>query len=736
MIPILFSPTATEFETNGLGMLADAVSCKVSEELNSSYELTITYPLSGKRFGDIQPRGIVLAKPNPYAAPQPFRIYDISKPMRGSIAVHARHLSYDLSGIPVAPFSADNLSAALNGLRNNAVVPCPFTFQTDKSVSAAFSVAVPSAIRSLLGGQKGSVLDVYTGEYEWDGYTVKLLARRGQDNGVSIRYGKNLTDLKQEENIANIATGVYPFWQGMDGRVVEAPEKIVNAAGTYNFVRVLPLDLTTEFETEPTPEQIKARAETYVERNNIGVPAVSISVSFQPLEQTEEYKDLALLERVQLGDTVTVEYPALGVSSTARVTAAVYDVLLDRYDRVQLGSVRARLSATIAEQQKEIAQRPTTTEAQRLTDSILGALGGAVRLLDNNGDGWPDTLYIADNPDPAQAVKVWRFNYEGWGASSNGYNGPFVMGATLDEGMVADFISTGSLSANLVRAGVLRSNDGNTYFDLNNGEITSVSADGLTRITIRGWDGGIFFEQRDSANDNWTNLEEITVNNGSTMRRYDLWDGEHLRPMAYLKDDGTSVTESDALHVKRIIHPQYILPILSYENDRCTMNCGDLNASGTLNVGGEIYMNGKALVDYFYPVNSVYISYSHTNPGTLFGGTWQRITNAFLWAAGASDSIGATGGEKTHTLTADELPKLSGGALFRDIDLGDSNLLMQTSGVFSKSTTAWEGTHAALTTEDKTSGYLRSRLGLDFGGDKAHNNMPPYVQVSIWRRTA
>lgn len=157
---------------------------------------------------------------------------------------------------------------------------------------------------------------------------------------------------------------------------------------------------------------------------------------------------------------------------------------------------------------------------------------------------------------------------------------------------------------------------------------------------------------------------------------------------------------------------------------------------GALDVGGMIYMDNKSLLDFFYPVNSVYISYSHTNPGTLFGGTWQRITNAFLWAAGASDSIGATGGEKTHTLTADELPKLSGGALFRDIDLGDSNLLLQTSGIFSKSTTAWEGTHAALTTEDKTSGYLRNRLGLDFGGDKAHNNMPPYVQVSIWRRTA
>lgn len=69
-----------------------------------------------------------------------------------------------------------------------------------------------------------------------------------------------------------------------------------------------------------------------------------------------------------------------------------------------------------------------------LTAAILGAKGGSVRLLDTDGDGEPDTLYIADSSDPATAQKVWRFNYEGWGASENGYNGPFVLGATFEGG--------------------------------------------------------------------------------------------------------------------------------------------------------------------------------------------------------------------------------------------------------------------------------------------------------------
>ena len=101
----------------------------------------------------------------------------------------------------------------------------------------------------------------------------------------------------------------------------------------------------------------------------------------------------------------------------------------------------------------------------------MGATGGAARLLDTDGDHWPDTLYIADDPDPAKATKVWRYNYEGWGASENGYNGPFVMGATFDNGILADFIRAGTLNANLIRAGVLQSADGSFRLDLNSGAL-------------------------------------------------------------------------------------------------------------------------------------------------------------------------------------------------------------------------------------------------------------------------
>lgn len=454
MKPILFPSTATEFTTHGLGVLTDAISCTVTEERNGAFELTMQYPDTGVHFDEITDRCIIYAIPSPYRAPQPFRIYRITRPMDGIIMVYAQHITYDLSGVPLNPFTAVNAPDALSKLSLNAAVDSPFTFWTDKSTVASFAVSVPSSTRSVLGGSSGSILDVYGGEYEWDGFTVRLYGQRGYDNGVVISYGKNLTDIEQDRNISSVATGIYPYWTNTEGALVTCDPKIVNAPGTYDFTRVVPVDFSSDFEEQPTPEQLQARAEQYVADNKIGIPKTSITASFVQLEQFSEYEDLALLEKCDLCDTVTIRYPQLGVEAKAEIVKIETDVLLERYKSVEIGDVRTNIADTIAGQQQEINQKPSETYMRSavlaLTATILGASGGAARLLDTNNDGMPDTLYIADDPDPTKARKVWRFNYEGWGASENGYNGPFTMGATLEDGFIANFIKTGTLDAELV----------------------------------------------------------------------------------------------------------------------------------------------------------------------------------------------------------------------------------------------------------------------------------------------
>lgn len=482
MKPILYGPNEKEYTTNGIGVLGDCIKCTVTQERNGLFELAMTYPTNGIHYDEIALRSQILADVDNVSQPQPFRVYEITRPMNGRVKISARHISYDLAGIPVSPFSSTSATGAMSGTKSNAAVECPFEFWTDKSTTANMHVNAPMAIWELLGGTQGSILDVYGGEYEFDRYTVKLHNERGYNRGVTIRYGKNLTDIEQDENCEAVYTGVYPYWSSTDGEIVQLDNKIVNASGNYSFTRIMPLDLSQEWEDAPTQAQLKSKAETYITANNIGVPKVSLKVSFVQLAWSEEYKALAILEQVGLCDAVTVEFPKLGVSATAKCVKTVWDCLEERYESIELGDAKTNLADAIAAQEKELEEKTKPsyyqTAVMALTASILGAKGGAVRLLDTDNDGSPDTLYIADNPDPEKTKKVWRFNYEGWGASQDGYNGPFTLGASFDAGLLADFITAGTLRAGLIKSGRIQDAKGLNYWDMDTGEFhLSVATD-------------------------------------------------------------------------------------------------------------------------------------------------------------------------------------------------------------------------------------------------------------------
>lgn len=479
MKPILYDTDRTSFPAgvdNGLGVLADAMSCKVTQELNGQYELELRYPVGGIHYEEIALRAILRATVGPDGKLQPFRVYRIVPGMNGTAAIYARHIAYDLGGYVVSPFTAADAPSAVAAIKSHAMpTDFPFALTTDKTTVAAMAVTVPSSAWGLLGGQQGSLLDVYGGEYEFDEWAVRLLTRRGADRGVSVRYGKNLTDLTQDASCANCYTGAVPYWRGNGITVTAAP---VYAEGDFGYTRLMPLDLSSSFEQQPTQAQLQAAAASYINQNRLGVPAVSWDVKLALLAQSSGYEDVAFLEQIYLGDTVGVYFHRLGVDAKARVNKIVWDCLLERYDSVALGSVKANIAATIAGQQKEIDAKPSTALAEKisasLTAALLGANGGSVRLLDTNGDGEPDELYIADDPDPTKAKKVWRFNYEGWAASSTGYNGPYTMGATIAGGIQAWMIT----AAHLI-AGTIASEQGNFLINLDGGTIDT-SATGAT----------------------------------------------------------------------------------------------------------------------------------------------------------------------------------------------------------------------------------------------------------------
>lgn len=475
MKPILFPKTSSVFTSNGLGAL-DPIRCVVTEERNGEYELECEVPVDSAHFSSIDNDMILVVIPSDGGTRQAFRIYRITEPINGIVTINARHISYDLSYNTAMPYSASSVTEAFVKLKAAAVETCPFTFWTDKSTSAVQNVNVPRSIRACLGGQAGSILDVYGGEYQWDNYTVKLYNQRGSDTAVTLRYGKNITDISQEQNLENVITGIVPYWSSED-TVVTLPQKSVDSqyASEYPFKRTVPVDFSADFENPPSNAQLEARAISYINANRIGLPKVSIKVSFVALWQTDEYKDIAPLERVKLCDTVGVIFEKYGINTRAEVVRTEWDCLTERYLSIDLGEPRSSIASTLVKMnddaQQEVVEAKTDLQnaIDRATAAISGANGGYVKIKEV--DGKPTEILIMNAATEAQATKIWRWNLGGLAYSNDG-GLTYSTAITQNGEIVADFITTGELNANRIKAGILSDKAGVNFINMVTGAVS------------------------------------------------------------------------------------------------------------------------------------------------------------------------------------------------------------------------------------------------------------------------
>lgn len=467
MLPILYS-TITEGtvpSSYGVGVLADCLSCSVKEARNGEYELTMEYAAEGVHASAIAPNAIIKAKPNFTDDPQLFRIYKVGKTINGHFTVNAQHVSYDLSGKVITSGTAGSCTAACALLTAQAG---NFTITTDKTVAADFNIDVPSSVRSWFGGKKGSILDVYgPGEWKYDNFSAEFLADRGADRGVTIRYGKNLTELSQTLDMSNLVSLVIPYYKDNDGNVTTGSAV---STGLVGITKEIAVDFSSSVDPEsatPIVTQLATLAAAYISSNNFTQIKDSITLDFV---QTKE-----LSERVDLCDTVHIYFEPLGLTATAKCIETVWDVLAERYTSTTFGDPKTNITDTIVATQKELEEKPSTSQMQNAvdhaTEKITGNLGGYVILHDSDGNGEPDEILIMDTADITTAVKVWRFNNAGLGYSGSGYAGPYDKIALTDDGqIVADMITTGILNANLIKAGVISDVQGNSTIDMTNGE--------------------------------------------------------------------------------------------------------------------------------------------------------------------------------------------------------------------------------------------------------------------------
>lgn len=487
MIPVLYRADATNFDSFGIGVLKDCLSCEVTEERNGAYECTFRYPITGQHYSEIKLERLVKAKPNDTADDQAFRIYRISIPIDGVVTVYAQHISYDLSHVAALQWSSDSISPtlAMERVFQNTATPHNFTCYTEYSAAKPFAVTKPQSVRACLGGVAGSFLDLWGGEFEWDNFKVIHHQGRGQHTGVVIEYGKNLTEMEHDNDNTDVFTDLLPYAVNTaeDGTetVVTLAEVLLPVVETTLVQRKTCIkDFTEYFNMDEviTEETLRAKAKDYVDGHPLGIGAPSITVAFEPLWKQPEYA--AVLERVTLCDTLTVRHSALGITAKAKVIATRYDTLSEKYISIELGSAKANLLENVSTAQNKAEQAASKVDRfpalmhsaiAGATSLITGQTGGYVVLHTDSETGKPYELLVLDAPSIEEAVHVWRWNVGGLGFSENGYNGPYETAITADGQIVADFITSGSLVANIIKAGVIQSQDGSSYWDLESGEV-------------------------------------------------------------------------------------------------------------------------------------------------------------------------------------------------------------------------------------------------------------------------
>jgi len=457
----IYNPKETDFTGNGIAVLTPS-TCIVNEAINGDYQLQMAHPVDDAGVWKHIEEDCVLRVPS-HRGLDTFRIYRIDKSITMLQRIYARHLTYDMLTDLVVHRAPTNVSA-MNALQT-ALEHTGFTGLSNVDGRESARWVRKNSVACIMGNEDNSIVNRWGGEVLRQNRRIDVLARIGQDNGVSIRYRKNLTGLDVTVDLSGVATRVMPTGLKEDGQtVLELPETFVESPliGAYAKVRTQHIhygDIKVagpEDEGLTEGEALQALRDRVKEAFQAGLdkPAVSAKVSFVDLSQTIEYAEYKHLEKVGLGDVVHVWHSELNVDMAARVVSVVWDCLREKYDQITIGQEGVNIAAVLNNQNRKIAK-----DASERADGLQQAIDEATGLLLSPGDSFvrfypnlsnPSEILIMDAPNPEDAVNVMRLNRNGWGLSTTGVNGPFVTAATA-HGMVADVITTGVINAALIK---------------------------------------------------------------------------------------------------------------------------------------------------------------------------------------------------------------------------------------------------------------------------------------------
>lgn len=392
-----FPSSSTQMGGTGfLGGLPDCISCDVREVLNGEYECTFQYPCNAPMYPEIKIGRIILVSHDALLSKEPFDIYAVSINIDGVATFRAHHVSYRLAKLVSLPspfFNSNYTSGTLTRILTGNVTykPAGYLHMNNLPYGVTFSGSVSglpnlisswaqskiTTVRNRLLDDTDSFRAITNCEFEWSRFSVKAWGRRGSDKPTVIRFSHNLKAMTYEYDRGDAGNQIIPYYYGPSGydaipnfsyafdgnsELAEGGKigqvtwdgftDYMEFTGDYvsfpgsdpknGQYYAIPVEIGSYLPARdtdlPSVEDFISAASKYCKDNNIGKPYENLTIDFEPIWQTDEYKYVANTEKLVLGDSAIVLYPEINLNKRMRVVSATWDVLLERYKQMEFGT--------------------------------------------------------------------------------------------------------------------------------------------------------------------------------------------------------------------------------------------------------------------------------------------------------------------------------------------------------------------------------------------------------------
>lgn len=607
----LFNKSETDFNHNE--HILQPLKCEVIEEENGQFELEFESLLNNK----IEV-GSIIKVPSPRGE-QLFRVYKLTHTLRKTTG-KARHVFYDLLSNFIEDTRPTNANGAgaLNGILGGTLYPHRFEgISTVSNISTAYYIR-KNPVQAILG-QGNSLIGRWGGYIKRDNFTIRHIPK-GQDKGYEIRFGKNLQGIQEEMDDSKVITKILPTWIE-DNIIHELPEKYLDSPliDNYPFPKVAELRIEVAESITDKASYVRQEALKYFSEHDIDKPLVNYKIDFISLKKIDGYKNFAWTEELDLYDEVNIIVPSISLNLKANVIKYTYNCVTERFEQIEIGnfsnSLAKNTSTLIKEIDNKIEVKASELEAKQKesTDKLTGVTGGNV-VIRRTADGKPYEILIMDKPDMSTAKEVVRINKNGIGFSHNGVNGIYSVAITIDGHIVADFIDSGVMTADIMKSGILADLKGKFFLNLVTGAMNignkitydpstnefkidgallvemikgthlklsgkNISLDGDTQVLGSfSVSGSSIFGTVDAETINVKNINASNLNRGTVGRPYDY--GDFINNDTRMKIDGTGV---------------------AFTSDSSYINIRDTGGRGEVMINGTVAAHGSG---YFIEINS------------------------------------------------------------------------------------------------------------------------------------